>query len=105
MKAYPEKAFRLTEGERVRITALGECLRKVSADLPGNMIFSLTQCERGNATMHAFDGWCGREGYASRSRRDLAAILAELDEAFSKPRDRARRILRKRIRKQRPQAA
>lgn len=105
MKAYPEKAFRLTEGERVRITALGECLRKVAADLPHHMIFSLTQCERGNATIHAFDCWCGREGYASRTRRDLSAILAELDEAFNKPRERARRILRKRVRKQPQRAA
>lgn len=96
MKAYPDKRFTLTEGERIRINALGESLRKVSTDLPGHMIFSLTQCERGNATMHAFDSWCGRE---------LTSILAELDEAFRKPQARARRILRKRIAKPRKHKA
>lgn len=93
--------FEITAAERARIEAVSSALAAAASEIGGNFIHSLRSCEPGNANAHAWHQWCGSNGYAKTQRKEIDALLAELDEAFEKPRQRARRILSKRIRKPR----
>lgn len=99
MPTYPPEQFKLREDEVALFEALQGLMQAKIQELAGNHIFSLSQLQRGNATLAAFESWCGNDGYGMRRHRELIELSKRLLMAVNKARNRARRVLSKRIRK------
>lgn len=100
MPSYPQEHFVLREDEILLFQSLETLMREKLQDLAAHHIYSLQQLQRGNATMAAFESWCGdSSGYGTGQHRQLDELSRRLRMAVNKARNRARRVLSKRIRK------
>ncbi len=98
MSSYPREQFRLRDDEAELIKALANLIGRKSAELAEQHIFCLQKLEKGNATMSAFESWCGPDGYALRNHAEMDELSRRLRMTVNKARNRARRILSKRVR-------
>lgn len=99
MPTYPPERFTLLEHEQAEIETLSRLIAEKSAEIGSSHVFSLKQLQRGNATMHAWESWCGAGGYGTRNHAELDALSRRLRQVVSRISNRARGILSKRIRK------
>jgi hypothetical protein len=99
MPAYPPEQFRLLEHERAEIQALSQLIAEKSVSLGERHIWSLSNLERGNATLAAWHSWAGEDGYGIRTHAEIDELSRRLRVVIRRISERARRVLSKRIRK------
>lgn len=99
MPKYPLEQFALREDEEALFEVLSKLMQAKIEELASHHTFSLRQLEKGNATMHAFENWCGEDGWGMRTHNDLDELSRRLRQAVNKARRRAQRVLIKRVRK------